>query len=150
MGSFFELKEVESIGYGLKMQHFSSISTNFLIKLPKWVQKMVIFIIGSFFESKKTESIGPGLKMQHFRITFCNNVTGIELLGMQLLERSEGNTVVSPLSLFTSLSMASLGANGLTLEEIHRTLRLTPEALSRMGGIIASFQVFQSAAILKT
>jgi len=58
----------------------------------------------------------------------------------QLLERSEGNTVVSPLSLFTSLSMASLGANGLTLEEIHRTLRLTPEALSRMGGIIASFQ----------
>ena len=67
--------------------------------------------------------------------------------GMQLLERSEGNTVVSPLSLFTSLSMASLGAKGLTLDEIHRTLHLSPEALSRMGGIIASFQVFESAAI---
>lgn len=66
---------------------------------------------------------------------------------LQLLERSEGNVVVSPLSLFTSMSMASLGAKGVTLEEIQRTLRLSPEALNRMGGIISSFQVFESVSI---
>ena len=99
------------------------------------------------FEQGKGQLAGAKFRLELVGRRSCVIIMKVGMNGMQLLERSEGNTVVSPLSLFTSLSMASLGAKGLTLDEIHRTLHLSPEALSRMGGIIASFQVFESAAI---
>ena len=67
MGSFFEWKEVESIGHSVKMQHFSTFSMNFQLNLMK---KQVFFMIGSFFEWKKVESIEHSVKMQPFPTFF--------------------------------------------------------------------------------
>lgn len=41
--------------------------------------------------------------------------------------------MISPLSLFAALSMASVGAKGSTLNQIQQVLRLPPDALIRNG-----------------
>ena len=64
---FFESRKLESIGHGLKMQHFRKFFYIFLIKMSKSIKKIYILNWGYFFESRKLESIGHGLKMQHFR-----------------------------------------------------------------------------------